>query len=85
MAACDLPMTCSDRLVMPGMGGRALAHELPQAPGDESGLYVWLHGQGGGTQEPIDPGSDFLSKPFTRELGTQDREALDRRMVAQSK
>jgi len=43
-------------------------------------------GQAVGSQGPIEPGSDFLSKPFTREtLARKIREALDRRVVAESK
>jgi FixJ family two-component response regulator len=43
-------------------------------------------GQMIGKQVPINPGSDFLSKPFTRAVLTAKiREALDRRMVTQSK
>ena len=43
-------------------------------------------GQAVGSQGPIDPGSDFLPKPFTRAvLARKVREALDRHMVAESK
>jgi FixJ family two-component response regulator len=43
-------------------------------------------GQTVGKQVPINPGSDFLSKPFTRAVLTAKiREALDRQMVAQPK
>ncbi|HXU19594.1 MAG TPA: PAS domain S-box protein [Verrucomicrobiae bacterium] len=86
--ACDLPidLLLTD-VVMPGMGGRALAQELIRRRPEIRVVYMSGYtGQGVGTQGPIDPGSDFLPKPFTRVvLARKIREALDRRMVAQSK
>lgn len=86
--ACDLPidLLLTD-VVMPGMGGRALAQELTRRRPEMRVVYMSGYtGQGVGTQGPIDPGSDFLSKPFTRVvLARKIREALDRRMVSESK
>ncbi len=54
-------------IVMPGMGGRALAQELTRRRPEMRVVYMSGYtGQGVGTQGPIDPGSDFLPKPFTR-------------------
>jgi CheY-like chemotaxis protein len=74
-------------VVMPGMGGRALAEELTRRRPDIRVVYMSGYtGQVAGTQGPIDPGSDFLPKPFTRAvLARKIREALDRRMVAEPK
>ena len=74
-------------IVMPGMGGRALAQELTRRRPDTRLVYMSGYtGQAVGSQGPIEPGSDFLSKPFTREtLARKIREALDRRVVAESK
>jgi CheY-like chemotaxis protein len=86
--ACDRPidLLLTD-VVMPGMGGLALARELTRRRPEMKVVYMSGYtGQGVGTQGPIDPGSDFLSKPFTRVvLARKIREALDRRMVAESK
>ncbi len=86
--ACNLPidLLLTD-IVMPGMGGLALAQELSRRRPEMRVVYMSGYtGQGVGGQGPIDPGSDFLSKPFTRVvLARKIREALDRRMVAESK
>jgi CheY-like chemotaxis protein len=86
--ACALPidLLLTD-VVMPGMGGRALAQELTRRRPEMRVVYMSGYtGQGVGTQGPIDPGTDFLSKPFTRVvLARKIREALDRRMVTESK
>jgi PAS domain S-box-containing protein len=85
---CDLPidLLLTD-IVMPGMGGLALAQELTRRRPELRVVYMSGYtGQGVGTQGPIDPGTDFLPKPFTRVvLARKIREALDRRMVAESK
>ncbi len=74
-------------IVMPGMGGRALAQELTRRRPEMKVVYMSGYtGQAVGSQGPIDPGSDFLPKPFTRAvLARKVREALDRHMVAESK
>jgi len=74
-------------VVMPGMGGRTLAQELTRRRPETRIVYMSGYtGQAVGSQSPIEPGSDFLSKPFTREtLARKIREALDRRVVAESK
>jgi PAS domain S-box-containing protein len=86
--AYDLPidLLLTD-IVMPGMGGPALAQELTRRRPDVRVVYMSGYtGQMIGKQVPINPGSDFLSKPFTRAVLTAKiREALDRRMVTQSK
>ena len=86
--ASDLPidLLLTD-VVMPGMGGRALAQELTRRRPEIRVVYMSGYtGQGVGTQGPIDLGSDFLSKPFSRVvLARKIREALDRRMVTESK
>ncbi|HEY6903002.1 MAG TPA: PAS domain S-box protein [Candidatus Acidoferrales bacterium] len=86
--AFDLPidLLLTD-VVMPGMGGRALAQELTRRRPEIRVVYMSGYtGQGVGTQGPIDLGSDFLSKPFSRVvLARKIREALDRRMVTESK
>jgi two-component system, cell cycle sensor histidine kinase and response regulator CckA len=74
-------------MVMPGMGGKALAQELLRRRPEIRIVYMSGYaGQAVGAQGPIDPGSDFLSKPFTREVLTRKiREALDRPVVTESK
>lgn len=74
-------------VVMPGMGGRALAQELTRRHPETRVVYMSGYtGQTVGSQGPIDPGSDFLAKPFTREvLARKIREALDRPVVTESK
>ncbi len=70
-------------MVMPGMGGHALAQELTRRRPEIRLAYMSGYtGQSVGSQGPVDPGSVFLLKPFTRELLTRKiREALDRRVV----
>jgi two-component system, cell cycle sensor histidine kinase and response regulator CckA len=65
-------------VVMPGMGGRALAQELNcERPGIKVVFMSGYTGQGVGQQGPVEPGSFFLMKPFTREgLTGKLREAL---------
>ena len=74
-------------IVIPGMGGRALAQELTIRRPEIRVVYMSGYtGQAVGAQGPVEPGSDFLPKPFTREILTRKvREALDRRAVAESK
>jgi two-component system cell cycle sensor histidine kinase/response regulator CckA len=83
-AKIDLLLT---DMVMPGMGGRALAEELSRRRPDTRILYMSGYtGQAFGSEAPIDPGSEFLAKPYTREVLTRKvREALDRRLVTESK
>ena len=73
-------------MVMPGMGGRALAQELIRRRPEIRLAYMSGYtGQAVGSQGPVDPGSVFLLKPFTRELLTRKiREALDRRVVTET-
>ncbi len=73
-------------MVMPGMGGRALAQELARRRPEIRFAYMSGYtGQAVGSQGPVDPGSVFLLKPFTRELLTRKiREALDRRVVTET-
>ena len=74
-------------IVMPGMGGRALAQELTRRRPEIRVVYMSGYtGQAVGAQGPVEPGSDLLPKPFTREILTRKvREALDRRALAESK
>jgi two-component system, cell cycle sensor histidine kinase and response regulator CckA len=74
-------------IVMPGMGGHALAGELTRRRPETRVVYMSGYtGQTYSSQGPIEPGSDFLAKPFTREVLTRKiREALDRPVVAESK
>jgi two-component system cell cycle sensor histidine kinase/response regulator CckA len=73
-------------MVMPGMGGRALAQELARRRPEVRLAYMSGYtGQTVGSQGPVDPGSVFLLKPFTKELLTRKiREALDRRVVTET-
>jgi CheY-like chemotaxis protein len=82
--AIDLLLT---DMVMPGMSGQALAQELTRRRPDIRLAYMSGYtGQTVGSQGPIDPGSVFLLKPFTRELLTRKiREALDRRVAMETK
>ncbi|HXX19139.1 MAG TPA: response regulator [Candidatus Acidoferrum sp.] len=74
-------------VVMPGMGGQALARELNRTRPEIRVIYMSGYtGQTVGSQGPIDPGSDFLAKPFTRDaLAKKIREALDRPAVTESR
>src|SRR5277367_5939567 len=73
-------------MVMPVMGGRALAQELVRRRPEVRLAYMSGYtGQAVGSQGPVDPGSVFLLKPFTRELLTRKiREALDRHVVTET-
>jgi two-component system, cell cycle sensor histidine kinase and response regulator CckA len=73
-------------MVMPGMGGHQLAQELIRRRPEIRLAYMSGYtGQAVGSQGPVDPGSVFLLKPFTRELLTRKiREALDRRVVTET-
>ncbi len=73
-------------MVMPGMGGRALAQELTRRRPEVRLAYMSGYtGQAVGSQGPIDPGSVFLLKPFTREMLTRKiREALDRSVMTET-
>ena len=81
--AIDLLLT---DIVMPGMGGRALAHELVRRRPDVRVMYMSGYaGQEVGAPGPIDPGIDFLPKPFAREALTRKiREVLDRPVATES-
>ncbi len=70
-------------IVMPGMGGRALAEELMRLRPEIRIVYMSGYtGQAVGSQGPVEPGSFYLHKPFTREALTQKiREALDSRVA----
>lgn len=74
-AAIDLLLT---DVVMPGMGGRDLAQQLTRRrPGVKVLFMSGYTGQTVFSQAPIDPGSAFISKPFTREALTRKiREVL---------
>ena len=71
-------------IVMPGMGGRALAEELGRERKDIRIVYMSGYtGQAVGSQGPVEPGSLYLHKPFTRQALTQKiREALDSQVPA---
>jgi two-component system, cell cycle sensor histidine kinase and response regulator CckA len=73
-------------MVMPGMGGRTLATELTKRRPEIRLAYMSGYtGQAVGSQGPVDPGSVFLLKPFTRELLTRKiREALDRHVATKT-
>jgi two-component system cell cycle sensor histidine kinase/response regulator CckA len=79
--AIDLLLT---DIVMPGMGGRALAEELGRLRPDVKIVYMSGYtGQAVGSQGPVEPGSFYLHKPFTRDaLIRKIREALDSRVPA---
>lgn len=66
-------------IVMPGMGGRELAREVVKQRPETRVVYMSGYtGQSVGEQGPVDPGSFFLLKPFSREkLARKVREALD--------
>jgi len=70
-------------IVMPGMGGRALAEELGRLRPEIKIVYMSGYtGQAVGSQGPVEPGSFYLHKPFTREALTKKiREALDSRVA----
>lgn len=74
-------------IVMPGMGGRALAQELSRCRPETKIVYMSGYtGQTYSSQGTLEPGTDFLAKPFTREvLSRKIREVLDRGVVAESK
>jgi two-component system, cell cycle sensor histidine kinase and response regulator CckA len=74
-------------MVMPGIGGRALAEEMIRRRPEIKLVFMSGYtGQAVGSLGPIEPGSDFLAKPFTREnLTRKVREALDRSLVLVSK
>jgi two-component system, cell cycle sensor histidine kinase and response regulator CckA len=71
-------------IVMPGMGGRALAEELGRERKDMRIVYMSGYtGQAVGSQGPVEPGSFYLHKPFTRQALTQKiREALESQIAA---
>jgi two-component system, cell cycle sensor histidine kinase and response regulator CckA len=71
-------------IVMPGMGGRALGEELLRERPEIRIVYMSGYtGQAVGSQGPVEPGSFYLHKPFTREaLTNKIREALDSRVGA---
>lgn len=71
-------------VVMPGMGGRNLAQELIRRRPNLKVLFMSGYtGQTVGAQGPIDPGSAFISKPFTRNALTRKiREVLGPRAPA---
>lgn len=74
-------------VVMPGMGGRALAQELARRRPEIKVIFMSGYtGQTVGEQGPIDPGSAFVPKPFTRDILTRKiREVLDRRVPVETK
>ena len=82
--AIDLLLT---DIVMPGMGGRALAEELGRERKDIRIVYMSGYtGQAVGSQGPVEPGSLYLHKPFTRQALTQKiREALDSQVPASAR
>lgn len=82
--AIDLLLT---DIVMPGLGGRALAEELIRARPEIKVVYMSGYtGQTFNSQPVFEPGSDFLTKPFTRDaLSRKIREVLDRRVVTETK
>ena len=70
-------------VVMPRMGGRTLAQELTLRRPEIRVVYMSGYtGQTIGSQGPFEPSSDFLPKPFSREVLTRKiREVLDRPVV----
>ncbi len=74
-------------IVMPGMGGRALAQELIGRRPEMRTVYMSGYtGQAVGSQGPVGPGSYFVAKPFTREvLMGKIRAALDHPVIVESK
>jgi len=66
-------------IVMPGIGGRALAQTLSrERPGIRVVYMSGYTGQTVGGQTILSPGAHFLQKPFTREdLARKIREALE--------
>lgn len=74
-------------IVMPGMGGRTLAQELTRRRPELRVVYMSGYtGQTFSSEAVIEPGTDFLAKPFTREtLLRKIREVLDRQVVTNSK
>lgn len=79
--AIDLLLT---DIVMPGMGGRALAEELGRERKEMRIVYMSGYtGQAVGSQGPVEPGSFYLHKPFTRQALMQKiRDALDSQIAA---
>jgi two-component system cell cycle sensor histidine kinase/response regulator CckA len=82
--AIDLLLT---DIVMPGMGGRALAEELGRERKDIRIVYMSGYtGQAVGSQGPVEPGSLYLHKPFTKQALMQKiREALDSQVPASAR
>jgi YesN/AraC family two-component response regulator len=74
-------------IVMPGMNGRALAQELIRQRPEIKVVYMSGYtGQSYSDTSPINPGSFFLAKPFSRQVLTSKiREALDAAAVAPPK
>jgi two-component system, cell cycle sensor histidine kinase and response regulator CckA len=74
-------------VVMPEMGGIALAQELSRERPAMKVVYISGYtGRTFGAQGPIEPGSFFLMKPFTRDGLTQKiREALESRVLSESR
>jgi PAS domain S-box-containing protein len=74
-------------IVMPGLGGRDLAEELTRARPEIKIVYMSGYtGQTFSSQAVLEPGSDLLTKPFTRDvLSRKIREVLDRRAVTETK
>ena len=74
-------------IMMPEMGGRALAQELLRRRPNVRLVYMSGYtGEAVGTRGSVDAGSFFLPKPFMREtLKSKIREALDRRVLVESK
>jgi two-component system cell cycle sensor histidine kinase/response regulator CckA len=71
-------------IVMPGINGRTLADQLVQLRPNIAVIFMSGYtGQSVGARGILDPGSNFLQKPFTREqLARKIREALDVRKRA---